>query len=441
MKKKHFFLMSLLAMAMSFTCVSCGDDDDNNSNGNSGGSGEQIDKPTNDNPALSTNDQKKLLESTAQTLVSKVKAVDFQEISDVFRSLDNNPIEDENGVLDQWLDDIEDACKVSETDKATKFLWKASNFYGQFEASKGNWVKTGSAKGNVTFTFTDNYNAKCVAKITYSGSETTIHHELLDTEDDWYEYDPAYGGYIWHDITRINRAAIPQQVTLTLTRSGKELVKVTLNTKVNVSSSDGEVDLTKDKLDVTLTTTVQNYKVVVEKLQYNMEGGNDNTASALAKVYINNELLITVAADAKGTVYNSEKDPIGKQANVAADVLGKVQLRGTINNINQFCDYNDEIDDNCYDEQKVRRLVDLQNGLFEMGLYFNGSSNKSCEVKLMAVQSDYYYYDQYWKSEAYIKFTDGSAYQTFEEYFDEYTYDNVISQVEDLIDDFVEMFE
>jgi len=417
MKKIKFLAIYFMAAMISFGLAACSSDDD-----------EEV--GTNDNPALSASDSKKELEATAKELMSKVSADDFQNIADMTANLDDN----DDDVVSEWFDDCVEACKLSgSTDDNLKYLYAASNFTGKFELTNGRWKKTGTAN-YLQFTFDDKNGKTCVLKAETSGKLTTVHHDAFDEEDWDYEYVNGH----WRDYETLteNSFVIPEKVHVTLTQGGSTVADVTVNTSVSISS--GDFDYTRDNAQVTVTAKINDYNLNVSKVAFNA----GTSASAAATLSKGGETLIECSANATGQLYSeeSEKDPVGKTGAFEVKVLGnQVYIVGNISNISDFAENLDNADEYDEDESSFKRYIENANALIDINVYFDGSKNSTAKVELYPVSEKYYNYE-YWNYEPCVVFGDGTKY-SFEEYFDENTYDDVIDQFENLIDDFVEMFE
>lgn len=433
MRKKNWLMVICMATALSVSFTSCGDDgDDSTSSGNGGGTGGNGGNAS----GLTVNQQKERLEATALELMGKVNTNDFQSIADLSQYVADN-MEDRGDVLSDWFETCTEACQLAASGNGTeRYLYTAANFYGQFTYTNGQWRQTGTESGNLTFNFSNQNGTPCQLKVTATAKGTTLHHHSFDTWD----YDYGYNNGYWYTEYSIeNSYVVPDNVTVTLIQGGTTLATATVNSQFTLSNGP-EIDLSKDKANVTTTLQVSDYKLVVEKAQYNMAGGSNNTATAVAKFYKGSELLVTASADAAGSV-REDADPIGRSISISCDVLGKVQVRGTMNNVNQIIDYLDDIDEKYYqNEAGTKNTVAKINELTDLGLYFDGQTGKSAEVKYQARYDDEGYNYGYWSAEQVIVFPDGSAYQSFEEYFDEYTYDSVIRKFENICEQFAKMF-
>lgn len=416
-KTKKVLAIYLMAAMCSFGLTACSSSDDD-------------EVGTNDNPALSASDAKKELEATAKELMNKVSADDFQNIADMTANLEDN----DDDVVSDWFDDCVEACKLSgSTDENLKYLYAAANFTGKFELVNGRWKKADKAD-YLQFTFDDKNGKTCVLKAETSGKLTTVHHNAFD-EEDW---DYKYVNGRWRDYETLteNSFVIPENIHVTLTQGGSTVADVTVKTSVSISS--GDFDYTCDNAQVTVSAKINDFTLNVSKAAFNA-GTNASAAATLSK---GGETLIECNASATGQLYSEEsgKDQVGKTGDFEVKVLGnKVYIVGNISNISDLAENLDNADSNDEDESSFKRYVENANALLNINVYFGGSKNSTAKMELYPVSEGYSYYT-YWDYEPCIVFDDGTKY-SFEEYFDENTYDDVIDQFEQLIDDFVEMFD
>lgn len=408
--------MCLMVSMCSLTFVACGDSDDGQGTG------------TNDSPALSSSDTKKELESIAKELMDKVSASDFENISDITDKLEDN----DDDAVTSWFDDCVEVCKLSgSTDEHLKYLYAAANFTGKFELSNGRWKKTGDAD-YLQFTLNDKNGKTCVLKAETSGKLTTVHHDAFDEEDYYYSYRNEY-----ETITE-RSFVIPENIHVTLTQGSSTVADVTVKTSVSIAS--GDFDYTRDNAQVTVAATINSYKLNVSKVAFNA-GTSASVAATLSK---GGEMLVECTASATGQLYSeeSDKDPVGKTGQFEVKVLSnRLYVVGNISNISDLAENLNNAEDNDDNEAAFKRYVENANNLMDINVYFNGSTNSSAKLMLYPMSERYYYSNyEYWEYKPYIKFNDDTKY-SFEEYFDEDTYSEVISRFEHLIDAFVDLFD
>ena len=128
--------------------------------------------------------------------------------------------------------------------------------------------------------------------------------------------------------------------------------------------------------------------------------------------------------------------------NVNVDILGKVQVKGKIENVREF--YDDiHMAYEFYDkESKFKDYLNLASRQFNVGLYFNGSDVKQANVILKPFSKSRYSdsgLTEYWEIRPVIVLGDGSQTSTFEDYFDEKEFKKVIQSFEDFIEQYQDL--
>ena len=432
MKKISYLVMLLVTLSLPVAFVACGDDDPVENNGGGGGDkdddGDDDDDVEVDTGVLPVAKQKQLLESTALELMGMVNANDFKAIADIANYM--GELETDDRELDDWADACMDACETSVSDELVKRLWKASNFKGMFELKNNTWRLTGPNK-DLQFWFPDANGQQCVLKLVYSGKETKVRHESLDSED-WDYVWTGNGGY--EVVTRYeNTFVIPENIIVTLTRNNELLAEVKTTVTLSVADASGEFNLQADKVNATAQVKVGDYEVVATKAAFT--GGTTAAGQCAAKLVKAGRTLVSLKAEMDGDLSDVEYPVAGKMA-MEFDVLGKVQLRGVIEDIDKVNKYLDKADDNYTNESVFKSNLENANSLMNIRLYFNGSNNSSAYFKYYPFEENDYYGKQ-WYYEAVVAFDeDGSSYSTMESYFDEIFFENVIDKFKQLGDDF-----
>lgn len=446
MKKISVLAMMFVALSLPVTFVSCGDDDPTETAGGDGGAGGGGDDEPgggddepgggddepgggSGNQILDLDQQKAELKNTANELMGMFRAADFNRISDLGHYVDNNT--DDGSVVEDWWESCVDACEMPAAGNDIMNLYRASNFYGQFELRNGRWQQTASDVNYLEFRVTDASGQLCVLHLECSGQETTIHHEEFDDEDWYYYYD---NGNYYSVVTRIeNRFVIPERINITLTQGSETLASVMVNTNLTLQSADGEFNYKTDRADVSAQVSAADYTVTVDRVMFNA-GRDAEVQAVLSK---GGMTLLTVSATANGNLDNDD-DLQGSIPTVNLDILGRVRLGGTISDVDELATAMDEADNNSYNEAAFRAALDRANGYIDMGLYFNGNGSPSANVILYPFYEDDYYYGTEWYYEPAIMFSDGSSY-SLATYFDEEYYDSVITQFTDLVNSFIHL--
>lgn len=123
--------------------------------------------------------------------------------------------------------------------------------------------------------------------------------------------------------------------------------------------------------------------------------------------------------------YDFDKSNL-KNACVKLDILGKVQIQGTLSNVRKFVDYLEEADDNDTNELTYKSYINQANSLANINLFYDGNSIKQASVKLEPFEEETWNGHYYWESEPVIIFFDGSSYSTIEAFFNDKDFKKVI---------------
>lgn len=424
MKKNLFGMVMTLfvAFAIPVTFVSCGDDDDEIIK--PGGGGNDNEKPGVSDEVLSEEKQKECLESVALDLMNKVNAEDFRVISTLVKDVEDQTESGE--VFDTWLDEALELCEISANEEVVKNLYKLSNFHGEFTLQDGTWEQNAKDVKFLKFNFTSNTGESCYLKISHSEKGTTIHNESFDYED-WSGWDE----YLYYE----NSFMIPEKINVELVQGSKVLSDIVLETTLDLPDGSGtEFDYIRDAASIKATFNVADYSILLEKAEYK----NGKYAGFAAKFQKNNETLMSMNVSGEGDITN-EENLYGSISNVSYKIMDKLEFKGSVLDINKLEKYLDEMWDNeevYTNEENFKKYLDEANKLIDIQLYFNGSSKSSSYLELYPFFEEDYYYEGYWDYESVIMFSDGTGYASFENYFDEIFFDNVIKKFENLVSDF-----
>lgn len=424
---------------------SCGDDNDD------GGSGDGS-SPDSVLP-LSPAEQKAYMETVAREFMDLTPASDFKDITTLGRYVTDSYFDGYDwSEAEKWGKDIIDGLKQyvgilpdEVTDiyngsyynyyyisKITgyKAVVQASNFKGHFTATNGRWVL--SKADDLQFIFNDKYGDKCVLKLETSGSVKKVY--LLNT-DEWINYDSEtvgndYYSYDYYDRTQWT-IGVPEKIVLTLTQGGREVVKTTVNIDLG-SISNEEFDLSKNSLNVSTLVEFNNgYKINVSQVSYtaNSKVSVQSTMSKNGKDLV----VMALASDLSGIPscnvsaftksdfdiddYDTDKTN-GKNAFVKLDILGKIQIQGTIFDIRKYADYLEQADENDEKESNFKSYLNQANALTNINMFYDGNIVKQASVTLEPFEKKEWGYS-YWTTEPVLVFYDGSSYSTFEAFFND----------------------
>lgn len=413
MKKIKYCAMLFFAAMVSAAAVSC-------SNGSDDGGSQSIDTVT--KPA----EQKTKLESIAREFVGKVNANEFSNIKEMVDGVNGSDGQE----IEYWFEDCLDACLMEQSDDTLYYnLYALSNFTGSFELQGSKWKGLNANKVDyLQFKFKDKAGNECVLKLTHSGKETTVHHESFDKTDYGYRW---YGYYDYFKSKNVNSYVIPENINVTLTQGGKTVVSTDVHTSLSVGS--GDVDITRDGAEVSVTMTVNDYKVVLQKALYSKGTSASVPSLVMTK---GNEELISLTAQATGDISDLD-NPVSKTANFEVKVLGgRVRVVGNLTDGQSLQRNLEKADENKYNSSDYKRYIVNANALIDVKLLIDNSYAAYLSLQPFEKTNRG---SKAWEYKPVLVFGDGSSY-TFEEYFDDATFDNVINKVQNIIDDFVRMF-
>lgn len=425
--------MLFMAMCLSVSSVSCGDDDEVPGKENTGGSGNE-NEGENNNPSLSVREQKMKLESVGRELAGKINASDFREISDVLKSVKDT----RTGAISNWFDACENACLEPGSDDVLKNLYTASNFTGEFVLKNNTWVQTNTTKvGHLRFSFNDNSGKSCVLTLKASTKGTAVHHDSFDDKEYYWDYTPENGYIDWEETTGINTFVIPEKVTLELSRAGRKLMSAEINTKVN---TNGEFDYTRDAAEINATMTVSDYNITISKAAFNV----GDLAILNARFMKGSETIMTLGGSGKGSLNENEDLNDFGAVNMNFDLLGKVRIGAVIYDADRFTKALENAEDYNGNESRYKGYIAMANEQLAANIYFDGNKNSSAAIVLNPYKDYEYDYSghryDYWRYETCVKFSDGTMY-SYDQYFDEETFSDVIDMFVSIGDDFVRLFD
>ena len=233
---------------------------------------------------------------------------------------------------------------------------------------------------------------------------------------------------------------------MALTENGAKVAE--WNIDVNLKDiKDSEFDLAKSSLSAKTTLALDNgYSIKFEDFTYNSK----KFASQAAMIKNGEKLLeATVSADILNmahvtlpdfiNLYDETEDAFESAettagAGLAIDVLGKVQLKGTIDDIRSLIADTETADDDDKDETKYKSDIEKVNGHLDINLYYKGGNKKQATFLFQPIEYDY----GRWMPEPAITFPDGSIY-SMESYFNKDDFKALIDTAKKLRDDFYDL--
>ena len=466
MKKLVSLLLIGSVFSLSSALVSCGGDDDS------------VDSPIvnpdpivpeepSKNEAMTPLEQKEYLDVIARGFMDKTPASDFNEISKLYNHISNTYTDNYDwDVVGDWGSEIFESLKESlgTTNKEQeKYSWgeynyiytnykavvMASNFKGQFKAIGNKWEL--SKADDLQFIFSDQHGKECVLKLVTSGNVKKV---FIGNIDEWvdYNYDYSNDYYIsndYYDRTQLT-VGVPENIVVTLTQGGSQVVKVTVKLNIGDLSND-KFDLSKNQLTASTLVELNNgYKFNVSQVAYN---GNNKTSvsfdmskngESLASVAFSSDISgipsCNIDAMVSGNIDEEDFNNSNmKNVYVKLDIMGKLQIQGTLSDVRKFTDYINEADDNDDDEKTFKSYVNQANSLANFNLFYDGKSTKQATVTLEAFEEESWNGIKYWYMEPMLNFYDGSSYSTFDAFFNDKDFKSVIDAFEKLADNYASL--
>ena len=452
--------------SLSSALVSCGGDDDSVDSPIVNPDPIKPEEPSK-NEAMTPLEQKEYLDLIARGFMDKTPASDFNEISKLYNHISNTYTDNYNwDEVGDWGREIFESLKESlgTTDKEQekdswgeynyiytnyKALVMASNFKGQFKAIGNKWEL--SKADDLQFIFSDQHGKECVLKLVTSGNVKKV---FIGNIDEWvdYNYDYSNDYYIsndYYDRTQLT-VGVPENIVVTLTQGGSQVVKVTVKLNIGDLSND-KFDLSKNQLTASTLVELNNgYKFNVSQVAYN---GNNKTSvsfdmskngESLASVAFSSDISgipsCNIDAMVSGNIDEEDFNNSNmKNVYVKLDIMGKLQIQGTLSDVRKFTDYINEADDNDDDEKTFKSYVNQANSLANFNLFYDGKSTKQATVTLEAFEEESWNGMKYWYMEPMLNFYDGSSYSTFDAFFNDKDFKSVIDAFEKLADNYASL--
>ncbi|MBO7112108.1 MAG: hypothetical protein J6W18_09185 [Bacteroidaceae bacterium] len=433
MKRIRFFAMAFLCAA----CVmSCSDKDD-------------VQKD------MKADDQKSFLEDVAIEFTQKVPASDFEglktfaeDISYVFD--EDYWTEVEVSLLNDFFmsmvfneSEFVDSTTTPGSyiygyEEFTDIVLALANFTGHFVASDSGWVY--SESDVLQFDFEDANEKACVLKVAQEGNITTF---LLprDEDEDWDDSDEEEIFY-YYKSTGVT-ICVPEKVIISLTQDGKDVVKATFTPKITNLTEDGFFDVGKTNILMGADFELNNgYKTSFKaeespNKKLSVSCDLSNATGKLISYTLSSDpsgipSYVLENVDDLGDTLEQSEDLNAKNLYICFSVLDKAQAIGRIADLNDFVTLSDELDDESEEEYK-KTLAEI-NKLIDMGLYYNGSTDKQARLELEAqYRSDTHggRTEEWWEVIPVMVFSDGARISC-EDFFDEEGFSKAIEAFEAL---------
>jgi len=428
-------------------------------------------------------EQKQYLEKTALELMDMMPSSDFDRLGELSAYFNDTYADYDWSRVETWAEDILDNAKdatgmtghTTEVDSFVdawsgrtyryfldtyytnyKSLLVASNFVGHFTAKNGKWVWTWA--DDLQFIFKDKNGEQCVLAVVTEGDVKKVHAADLDSyvkSESSYE-DAGNSENMYHKEYYDRNAytlGVPEKVTVTLTQGDTKLAEATVNVDLK-SLSGEEFDFSKDAITASCATNFYNgYTAEVRNAAYS---GNSSAAASFV-LSKGSKALVSMGCAASlsdipainaSSVTRDDFDmdnydvdnTTAKNVFVSVDILGKVQITGTVSDVRKYVDYANKAQDNDTDERTFKSYVSQANGLTDIYMFFDGTATKQAKVVAEGFCGESWDGKECWEAEPVLTFFDGSSYSTFGAFFSETDFKKTTDVFEDLLDKYIDLF-
>ena len=369
------------------------------------------------------------------------------------------------------------------------------DLYGGFkpDAKYETWVYDKSVTDRLEVEFTDDHNQKWVATLKGSKETTRIHMTVNDKNVEKYLYEGGPDAGTSSEYVRLYEEEytldVPKQITFTVKCNSGAIVDMTVNSDLafewaynEESESTGYLSWYEDiwsyeggwygyeDSDWTGTSSIGiDYTNLNVDARLNVNGYEEtfkSTAtksgiSASAGVKINGKSMLEAEA-----ALNADIDNIIKQINDAAneddediqvdvtavkevsmymDIMGKVQIVGKCDKFEELYDAIIDLEeaDDENDFKKYERNLAQINDTYNVTLHYDNTETVQANIELEAYEEESEWDEgyTYFEVRPVLVFAADSSRYSFEDYFTESSFSDLIEAVEDLGDDFEKMVE
>lgn len=397
-------------------------------------------------PAPETLTEKELLEETGIAFTKKFKAADhtnLKDLYDVMKDYDGSVLENEAKVRFEALKEAlgTDSTSTNRWGDVYYFtnyrrILSAAAFTGHFKVEGNAWNYTEDAD-DLRAEFTDTDGTPVVALLKTSGDTKRIH---IGTQELSKRY--LSNGY---ECDAINQFVdVPEHINLTLTRGDSTLVDVTVDFDLSQITSS-HPSATKDGFACVVAAKVNNMEVDVRRCAYTAMKG----AEIAVRMKMDGKTIFTAGLNANGYVDISEENTnIGeedtfsnlKDANLWLNILGWVQLKGNIADIQQIYKLSKDLYDFKRDGERYSSRVNDINNLVDMKCYYRQEPTVRGRITLSPDCETDWRGDEEWILHTDITFVSDQSSYAIDTYFTEDSFNSLIDTVNDILNDFEDTF-
>ncbi len=438
-------------------------------------------------PVLQPDEQKTKLEQVAVKLMEKAPSQDFEKYVDLYNSFVQEYFENEDYDYDALFDfaeEVSDQTTDAESERVynemkkeyakknvLNFVVTLSNHKCEFVFGEDALTKvSGSGFDGAKVTLPMNgktytLEIKPSDKVTRATYDYMSYYKYWDNNGyynpDMDEFVYVSGGVDIISDYRIHFVIdVPEKIEIGVYEDGKYILTVTISMTQSFSAEG--LDPAVDNFNADVTVSIDNgWEVELDKCAFD---GSKGKAGSEGKIKKNGETLISYSVSGDVEIVNSkyvykEEDVVDefttvsvekmKDLAVSADILGEIQVKGSCSNakeayeaIDSFWEAVSDYDHNTHtsktpDEAAAMRYLNNLNAKLDLGVYYDGGSNKQASVEFEMDKREYEWGTQY-DIMPVIVFADNSRY-TIEDYFTEEAFGNLLDRLEGFGEDYEDL--
>lgn len=385
---------------------------------------------------------KAYINSVAGEAVDMIEAADFKPVVDFTLNAVETINNSDPSAIEQWAEGVREAIDNTKQSTEKKGGLTIENYFydvlltlapctGHFNLDKNVWKYT--AATDLQFTYKDKNGKDC--KFVLSGTAATSDFDL-ETFKDFVEYESSSYKVIINGTIKIQ---LPKHIDVSLSENGKEIASVSIDTEVSVNGAPIHNDSPDFKVLKNATASIAGkvnccgYTLTLDKVSLKDKNLCLNTSLSKGSTRILAESVLASGVDiseVEGSVI-----PSVDKADVDVDILGKLQVKGNclvmqcISNIMQM-------EANADNEATFKKMMNAANSDFNVGMYF-GNETLQATAKLEAFQNT----SKSWYAEPVLYFpgAPGETYK-FDEYFTEASFAGLLKKINNLRNDFINLF-
>lgn len=370
------------------------------------------------------------------------------------------------------------------------------DLYGGFKPDEKYevWTYDKNVTDRLEVEFIDDHNQKWVATLKGSKETTRIHVTVYDknVEKNVYEDGPDAGSsyentWIYDDEYTLD---IPQKITFTVKCNSNTIVEMTVNSNLAFDWAYNEESVSTDycywyeyewsdeggwyysedwdwtgtySIDIDYTNLNIDAKLNVNGYEETFKSNATKSGiSASADVKINGKSMLTAEAALNADIENiikqvndaaeaEDEDDVVVDANAVKefsmyiDLVGKVQIVGKCDKFEDLYDAIVDLEeaDDENDFKKYERNLAQINDTYNVTLHYDNTETVQANIELEAYEEESEWDEgyTYFEVRPVLVFTSDNSRYSFEDYFTESSFSDLIEAVEDLGDDFEKMLE